>query len=524
MNGLSRLLFARCGGVIFLVLLAACGGGGRPVTATKTDVVEKAPSAPEASPKGAAQREAEAPESVKRSPFERRLLRERWHGDLDGIAKRRVLRVLVTPSKLGFQFNGSQMQGAIYEYSREFEKFLDKKLDTGHLSILAVFIPVSRERLIPMLADGSGDLVASLVGVNEKYQGTVDYTDPLYDDAKVVVVSGPGAPPISQLKDLAGQEAYYYQNTIPFDKLSQISEGFRKEGKQPIQLIPADRDLQSDDLLEMVNAGLVPMTVAEDNIAKVFAKVLPNLVIHSDLVVAETPAGWAIQKDTPQLKAAVNEFIKDHRIGTAYGNTLRRRYLRDEKWVKDATARKDLERFEELVRLFREYGEKYDFPYLLLAAQGYQESGLNPNLRSRAGAVGVMQIKPSTAAASPIKIPDVIKTDRNVEAGAKYLRYMVDQYYVNEPMNAVTKGVFAIASYNAGPNMIRKLRAQAADEGYDPNRWFNNVEVIASKRIGNETVRYVGNIYKYYLAYKMVTEKDAWRLAARRSSANRTSK
>ena len=157
--------------------------------------------------------------------------------------------------------------------------------------------------------------------------------------------------------------------------MSQISEGFKKEGKQPIQLTPADPDLQADDLLEMVNAGLVPMTVAEDNLAKVFAKVLPNLVIHSDLVVAEGPACWAIQKDTPQLKAAVNEFIKGHRIGTAYGNTLRRKYLRDEKWVKDATARKDLERFEEMVRLFRQYGEKYDFPYLLLAAQGLSGIG-----------------------------------------------------------------------------------------------------------------------------------------------------
>jgi membrane-bound lytic murein transglycosylase MltF len=133
-----------------------------------------------------------------------------------------------------------------------------------------------------------------------------------------------------------------------------------------------------------------------------------------------------------------------------------------------------------------------------------------------------MQIKPSTAAASPIEIPDVQKTDRNVEAGAKYLRYMVDQYYANEPMGPVTKGIFALASYNAGPNMIHKLRTEAAQEGYDPNRWFNNVEIIASKRLGRETVQYVGNIYKYYLAYKLVTDKDARRQAARQNTASRT--
>ena len=111
-----------------------------------------------------------------------------------------------------------------------------------------------------------------------------------------------------------------------------------------------------------------------------------------------------------------------------------------------------------MVRLFRTYGNKYHFPYLLLAAQGYQESGLNPGLRSKAGAVGVMQIKPSTAAGAPIDITGIEKIDRNIEAGAKYLRYMVNHYYANEPMDQITKGLFALASYNAGPDRIEKLR------------------------------------------------------------------
>ncbi len=191
------------------------------------------------------------------------------------------------------------------------------------------------------------------------------------------------------------------------------------------------------------------------------------------------------------------------------------RYLSHIKWAKDAVAGENLEHFEELVRLFRTYGNKYDFPYLLLAAQGYQESGLNPRLRSKAGAVGVMQIKPSTAAGDPIDITGIDKTDRNIEAGAKYLRYMVSHYYGSEPMDQITKGLFALASYNAGPDRIEKLRPLAAAEGYDPNLWFNNVEFIAARRIGAETPNYVSNIYKYYLAYKMTTEQDARRQASR---------
>ena len=170
------------------------------------------------------------------------------------------------------------------------------------------------------------------------------------------------------------------------------------------------------------------------------------------------------------------------------------------------------------------HGDKYDVPHLLLAAQGYQESRLDPNVKSSAGAVGVMQIKPSTAASKPIGIPNIQITDRNIEAGAKYLRYMVNQYYADEPMDRVTKGLFALASYNAGPNKIQQLRKRAQAEGYNPNLWFNNVEIVASKDIGRETVQYVSNIYKYYLAYTMVTERDALRRAVREKVAASTTR
>jgi membrane-bound lytic murein transglycosylase MltF len=126
-----------------------------------------------------------------------------------------------------------------------------------------------------------------------------------------------------------------------------------------------------------------------------------------------------------------------------------------------------------------------------------------------------MQIKPSTAAADPIRIIGIEKTDRNIEAGAKYLRHMIDHYYAHESLDPVTKGLFALASYNAGPGRIARMRTLAATEGYDPNRWFNNVEYIAAREIGAETCNYVGNIYKYYLAYKMIREQQASSQGAR---------
>jgi membrane-bound lytic murein transglycosylase MltF len=439
--------------------------------------------------------------------LEARINGERWTGDLDGIAKRRILRILIVPSALGFYFNGSEMQGAMFELTRHLETALNKKLKTRNLPINVVFIPVAREDMLSKLAAGYADIAGTIAERDQAAQ--VDYTEPLFPDAEGVVVTGPAAPPVNRLEDLSGQELYAQENTAIWDKLVELNEQFRKAGKAPVKLVPADERLIEDDIAQAVNAGLVPATVRWDKIADAWSKVLPHLTVHHDVVVGKAPLCWAVQRNTPQLKAALNDFIKSHRAGTSYGNTVLRRYFQDTKWVEAATSREDLKRFNEMVILFQKYGNQYDYPYLMLAAQAYQESRLNQRLRSRAGAVGVMQIKPSTAAQSPINIRGVNQVDRNIEAGTKFMHFMETQYFENEPMDDVTKSLFAIASYNAGPEKVQTLRKEAAEHGYDRNLWFNNVEIIASVEIGRETVEYVGNIYRYYLAYKMLVERQA---------------
>jgi membrane-bound lytic murein transglycosylase MltF len=116
-----------------------------------------------------------------------------------------------------------------------------------------------------------------------------------------------------------------------------------------------------------------------------------------------------------------------------------------------------------------------------------------------------MQIKPSTAADPSVGIRDVeTNADNNVHAGVKYLRFVVNQYFKDAKMDSTNKLLFAFASYNAGPARIDKLRKQAETQGLDPNVWFRNVEYVAAKDIGQETVQYVSNIYKYYFAYRQV--------------------
>jgi membrane-bound lytic murein transglycosylase MltF len=219
------------------------------------------------------------------------------------------------------------------------------------------------------------------------------------------------------------------------------------------------------------------------------------------------------RKGSPGLKKAVDAFVKTHGKGTSFGNQVIQRYLKNTRFVKNSTSEAELRKFRQMVALFRKYGDKYDIDYLLVMAQGYQESQLDHSVKSKAGAIGVMQVMPATG--KELDVGDIHKLEPNVHAGVKYIRYMIDRYYADEPMDALNKGLFAFASYNAGPARVRGLRKEAARRGLDPNVWFNNVEVVAADKIGSETVTYVSNIYKYYIAYKLVTENEAKRLRAR---------
>jgi len=218
---------------------------------------------------------------------------------------------------------------------------------------------------------------------------------------------------------------------------------------------------------------------------------------------------WAIRKGSPLFKAAVDDFLARHTKGTKAGNEVLARYFKSAKYVKDAASESERKKFLALVQYFQNYGDKYDVDWLLMAAQGYQESQLNQSARSRMGAIGIMQVMPATG--KELGVGNIAEVESNIHAGIKYMRWMIDQYYGNEPMTNLDKALFAFASYNAGAGRISKMRKEAAIRGLDPNVWFHNVEYVAAEKIGAETVTYVSNIYKYYIAYRLITEDRAER-------------
>jgi membrane-bound lytic murein transglycosylase MltF len=488
--------------VVVAVTLARCGDSG------ETRVTPAAPPAPAATAGPAA--DPADPPSLDPASANAHALAQPWVGDLDGMVRRRYIRVLVVPDKMQLFFDGSRTRGATHDAMREFESFLNQKLNTPMTPVGIILMPTRRDEILRALADGRGDIAAGNLGISAERQAIVDFSDPVRDRIKVIPVGGLRAAPLASLDDLAGRTLYIPASSAMLTIVADLNRRFRAEGRPEIVVSPADENLDTADIYEMVNAGLVELTLGDSLTAAFWSKVFGDLHPYPDLPLVDAGAtGWAFRKHSPQLSAVVNEFIAGHREGTAFGNTILRRYLSNTSWVKHATGEEEVARFKTMVDLFRKYGDEVDLPYLLVAAQAFQESGLDQTRRSPVGAVGVLQIKPSTAAGKPIEVDSVDQLENNIKAGTRYLRFLVDQYYKDEPMDRVTRGLFAIASYNAGPARIRQLRQKAEAQGLDPNRWFNNVEQVAAKEIGRETVQYVSNIYKYYLAYTMVTENAA---------------
>lgn len=437
-----------------------------------------------------------------------RLKNEQWTGDIDGMLERRYIRALVLYNKTNFFYDGPQPRGITYEALKEFEKFLNGKLNTGNKPVHVIFIPVSPEEGIKRMRDGRADIAASNIPIVSQLQKFVDFSDPVREHAKEVVVTGPSAPPITSLQDLSGKEVFVRKLSRYWPNLERLNERFKSEGRAPVIIMEADQNLQDEDILDMVNAGLVGATVMDDLVAGFWAKVYDGITVHNDLSLAdEDKIGWAVQKGTPKFLSLINEFVKDHKVGTSFGNVMLQKYLRDTKWAKNSVAPGEIEKFKSAITFFKKYAGQYKFEWLMIAAQAYQESTIDQTKTSPAGAVGVMQIKPSTAADNAVNIHGVDKDiEKNINAGVKYLNFIMENYFKDAQMNRINRGLFAFASYNAGPNRIAKLRKQAEAEGLNPNVWFNNVELVAAKEIGAETVTYVSNIYKYYVAYQMVAE------------------
>jgi membrane-bound lytic murein transglycosylase MltF len=444
----------------------------------------------------------------------RSVLDREFTGDFDEMVKRRLIRAGVVYNRTQYFIDRGVQRGISYESIALFEEQLNKRLKTGLLKVHVAVVPLQRDQVFPSLLAGKVDFVAAALTITPERRKLVNFSNPTRTGVSEIVVTAPNVTPPMTVDDLSGREVFVRKSSSYFESLQQLNASLASRGKPPVIIEPAPEALEDDDILEMVNAGLVDMTVVDDFVAEFWQQVLPDVRPHSAVAVrtgGEIAIG--VRKNNPRMLQAANIFIKEYGPNTAFGNTINRKYLESTRYVKNASAERERKKLRELVKLFQTYGSKYSVDYLLMAAQGYQESQLDQSARSHVGAIGVMQVMPATG--KDLNVGDINLVEPNIHAGVKYFRFMMDEFYKDEPMDELNKGLMTLASYNAGPGRMRQLRRETERRGLNPNVWFGNVERVVSERIGRETVQYVSNIFKYYVAYRMVIEREAARARAK---------
>ncbi|GBE38591.1 MAG TPA: lytic transglycosylase F [Nitrospirae bacterium] len=436
-------------------------------------------------------------------------LKEQYFDDLDGLLDRHYIRVLTTFNKTNFYISGSKFYGFEYSLMKDYEKFLNKKLTRKDLKVVLEFIPVERDRIIPALVNGFGDIAAAGLTITPERLKGVDFTDPYLTGIDEVIVVNREIRGIKTVDDLSGREVFVRESSSYYESLTSLNGEISGKKKPPIKIVRADENLETEDILELVNSGAVKITVADSHIAEIWSRVFKNIRILDHLKIRKNSRiAWMVRKNTPGLKDSLNKFVKSHRKGTLLGNIYFNRYYKDTKWINNPLSDKERENLNRHTELFKKYSEQYGFDWILVMALAYQESGLDNSKRSAAGAVGIMQIRPSTAADKNIGIKRVNILENNIHAGIKYMAFLRERYFSDKDIRERDQIRFTLAAYNAGPAKIRKIRKSAQKMGLDPNRWFRNTELAALKHIGQETVRYVSNINKYYLIFRLALEKE----------------
>jgi membrane-bound lytic murein transglycosylase MltF len=431
-----------------------------------------------------------------------------WTGDYPSLAERRVVRLLVVYSKTFYFIDKGQQRGITYDMGTELEKYLNANNKDRARPFRVMYVPVSRENLLPALAAGIGDIATGGLTITPERSKLADFTAPAADNINEILVTAPEVAPPASVEELSGRDVFVRPSSAYHESLVALNARLASAGKPPVNIVAAEESLEDEDILEMVNAGLVDATVVDSYVADFWKEIFTNIKPQPALVLrTNAQVAWGIRKDSPELKKVLDGFVAKHRLGTMTGNVIFKRYLQNTRWAKGATNKEDMRRFNELTGLFKKYAAQYDFDWLLLVAQGFQESGLDQSTRSPVGAIGVMQVMPTTAKDKNVAINDIHLIEPNIHAGVKYMRFLVNQYFDEPGIDRVNRHLFAFAAYNGGPNRIQRLRGEAAKKGLDPNKWFNNVELIVAEEIGRETVQYVSNIYKYYLAYRLTLER-----------------
>lgn len=437
-----------------------------------------------------------------------------WLGDLDGMVKRGFIRVLTIRNPIYFSMNGIEQRGMLFEMMQVYEKSLRKELGKDARNLRTVIIPVPRDELIPRLTSGRGDMIIANLTITPTRQDVIAFTRPTRTGIDEIVVTGPAAGDVESFDDLVNVGLTLRETSSYHGHVAELNARRVAAGKLAIPVEAAPEILEDYDLLEMVNAGVLPAVIVDDHMAALWSKLMPDLELHRELTTnAGGESGWAVRQSSTDLLAITNRILDIYNPDSGVAADLNARYLKSARWLKNSLSEKSLARYNDVIDIIKKYADEYDFDWLMIAAQGYQESRLDQSARSPVGAIGIMQVMPATAADPAVNITDIEAAEPNVHAGVKYLRHLRRRFLDDPEISRFNQNLFAFAAYNAGPGNLRKARRRAEKMGLDKNQWFGHVENAMAAAVSREPVIYVRHIYKYYVGYthyfKVTTAREA---------------
>ena len=456
----------------------------------------------------------------KSKPLVKKIL-EREKGDLDEMIKRKTIRVLVVNSKAFYGIEHGKRTGMYHNAIVALEKQINKNYPNKnkHIKTKLIPIPVTREFLIPALNAGYGDIAMASNTITKRREDQIAFSDPFASGINEILVTNSEIKGITSFEDLSGKEVYIKPSMSYLDSLLQVSETLVHKGLDPIVIKALPEDLESEDILELVNDGLIGITIMDDYKAKMWSVAYDKLHLHTDITFREnSELALMLRKDNPLLLDELNSFIKKNSVGKSFSRVATEKYLQSKRYKKISKSGISKQKFQSLRKTFKKYADQYELDPLMIMAQAYQESRLREKAKSHVGARGIMQLMPATA--KEMNVGSIHNTDSNIHAGVKYHKLLKDHYFSDENIENSDRTLFIFAGYNAGPNRINKFRKLAKKRGLNPNKWFGNVEVIAAEKIGRETVQYIQNIYNYYVAYTMMNIQSEAKLRAKISMFN----
>lgn len=418
--------------------------------------------------------------------------------DLQQIRSTKVLRVLVNQSRNSSGEIKGEPVGIEYYRLRGLEHYLNARAGDGQQISLKI-IPRAKEQLLGALQRDEGDLAAPGELLDPALTGGVNSSAPVLDQVPLLLVGRKGERSYTRAEQLSGRTVALTSASAAGAVIQQLNQQLALRKRAPIKIEWVDATLAVEDVLEMVQAGIYPLTMVERPIAQRWARVMPNLRLDTRVQLGQAQAmRWYVRRDATMLLATVDRFLQGYHAPENQDAAFERIYRRQYR-VHNPLAGKDRQRLNSLRPVLQKHAEAQQIDWLNLAALAFKESTLNPAARGSGGAHGLMQITPS--AAQRVGVSDTGSVDGNVQASARYLALIRRKFFASPQINERERMAFVLAAYNLGPERVQAMRAEARKRGLNGNQWFFQTERIAMEQVGMGPVNFVNSVNKYFLAF-----------------------